>query len=489
MSNSILTNVGAQAALQNLRSVGNNLGQVQERISTGLKVGNAKDNASAYSVAQTMRADVASFKSIGEGLSVSQSTVSVARSSSEQVSDVVKEIRTLITDAENPAVSNEKVQADIDQRVSQIESIVGGAQFNGVNLLNGGGTEQLLSSVDRAGNDVSASYIDATRADLRTNGGLGMLDNLRVADSRGAELVDRAPSSEAQDERVVFDLGGLDGSTTGEINAEIDGTTVTYTVAAGDTADDVLQGMASAIAGEVDTATVQSGRIIAEHSSAINVSELTTPSAFTGATSFEHQNLALGADESGALLKTGEQPEDGSVIRFSANGEDYKITVDGGGTNSDFQQDSGVFEAVAEDMTGIVDAINTVTGLSGTAADADNSGMLRIVADADTSLGGVNLTSGTGEDFQTLLGKVESALQVSTNAAAEFGSVQQRLDLQEDFVSNLTDALNEGIGSLVDADMAEESARLQALQVQQQLSSQALSIANSQPQSILSLFG
>ena len=65
---------------------------------------------------------------------------------------------------------------------------------------------------------------------------------------------------------------------------------------------------------------------------------------------------------------------------------------------------------------------------------------------------------------------------------------QARIDIQKDFVSELSDSLKAGIGTLVDADMEEASARLQALQVQQQLATQALSIANQAPQSILSLF-
>ena len=65
---------------------------------------------------------------------------------------------------------------------------------------------------------------------------------------------------------------------------------------------------------------------------------------------------------------------------------------------------------------------------------------------------------------------------------------QTRIDTQANFVGKLTDALKAGIGSMVDADMEETSARLQALQVQQQLATQSLSIANQAPQNILSLF-
>ena len=65
---------------------------------------------------------------------------------------------------------------------------------------------------------------------------------------------------------------------------------------------------------------------------------------------------------------------------------------------------------------------------------------------------------------------------------------RSRIATQSNFVGKLTDSLTSGIGSLVDADLEEASARLQALQVQQQLATQSLSIANQAPQNILSLF-
>ena len=84
--------------------------------------------------------------------------------------------------------------------------------------------------------------------------------------------------------------------------------------------------------------------------------------------------------------------------------------------------------------------------------------------------------------------KIEAAINTSIDAAAAFGTVQNRVTTQSEFVSRLTDSLKNGIGSLVDADMEETSAKLQALQVQQQLGVQSLSIANQAPQSIMSLF-
>jgi len=89
---------------------------------------------------------------------------------------------------------------------------------------------------------------------------------------------------------------------------------------------------------------------------------------------------------------------------------------------------------------------------------------------------------------ETAIGEIETLLETAINGAATLGSTAKRVSDQNEFVGKLSDAITSGIGSLVDADMEEASARLQALQTQQQLGIQALSIANSSPQNILSLF-
>ena len=83
---------------------------------------------------------------------------------------------------------------------------------------------------------------------------------------------------------------------------------------------------------------------------------------------------------------------------------------------------------------------------------------------------------------------VDSILSQITDAASNLGAIQKRVSMQEDFVANLMDSIDSGIGRLVDADMNEESTRLKALQTQQQLGIQSLSIANTNSQNILSLF-
>ena len=83
---------------------------------------------------------------------------------------------------------------------------------------------------------------------------------------------------------------------------------------------------------------------------------------------------------------------------------------------------------------------------------------------------------------------VEALIETATQGAAALGASAKRIEDQGEFVGKLMDAMKSGIGTLVDADMEEASARLQALQVQQQLGVQSLSIANQSPQTILSLF-
>ncbi|WP_028710839.1 flagellin [Paracoccus pantotrophus] len=89
---------------------------------------------------------------------------------------------------------------------------------------------------------------------------------------------------------------------------------------------------------------------------------------------------------------------------------------------------------------------------------------------------------------RTAVSEIEALIDIAKKGAAELGTAAKRINDQSNFISELADSLTAGIGALVDADMEEASARLQALQTQQQLGVQALSIANQAPQTILSLF-
>ncbi|THV23698.1 flagellin [Peteryoungia ipomoeae] len=97
-------------------------------------------------------------------------------------------------------------------------------------------------------------------------------------------------------------------------------------------------------------------------------------------------------------------------------------------------------------------------------------------------------TSTTKEQLDDMIAVVDNIIQQLTDSAATLGAITSRIEMQDNFVSNLMDVISKGVGRLVDANMNEESTRLKALQTQQQLGIQSLSIANTSAEKLLTLF-
>lgn len=159
------------------------------------------------------------------------------------------------------------------------------------------------------------------------------------------------------------------------------------------------------------------------------------------------------------------------------------------------------FKALRDQVTTIVsnaefngtNLINgSVTSISAL-ANADGSNSITI-SDQNFSLGGGVVTVSATASFasageaSTLVSTIETSIDNLNSSLAKLGTASKSLDVHKGFVGKLSDALEKGIGNLVDADLAKESARLQSLQVKQQLGVQALSIANSAPSTILGYF-
>ncbi|MUO97695.1 flagellin, partial [Agrobacterium vitis] len=107
----------------------------------------------------------------------------------------------------------------------------------------------------------------------------------------------------------------------------------------------------------------------------------------------------------------------------------------------------------------------------------------------DATSNEVTLTSTTSDDeIDGMVASVDKMLSSMTDAAATIGATTSRLKLQDSFIKDLSDTIDTGVGRLVDADMNEESTKLKALQTQQQLGIQSLSIANSSSENVMSLF-
>ena len=144
--------------------------------------------------------------------------------------------------------------------------------------------------------------------------------------------------------------------------------------------------------------------------------------------------------------------------------------------------------------TAVAEASYNIVGAITRAADGTIGTQTITIDTADLSGVGAVLTALTEADFtdaagiSTVLTSIETQVTTVNNAAAAFGTAQTQIEIQGTFVSKFIDSLKDGVGAMVDADMEEASARLSALQTQQQLGIQALSIANSAPQNVLTLF-
>ncbi len=402
---SILTNNGAMVALQTMKSVNANMAKTQSEISTGKSVSSAKDNAAVWAISKTMESDVAGFKAISDSLSLGSSTVSVARKAAETVTGLLTQMKGKIVAAQESNVDRTKIQADVDALTEQVKSVVGAAQFNGKNLVDGiGGNISILASLDRNGTGVAASKINVTAQNLSTG---GYTAKTAFATTTGATIAATADA-------FVVSLDATSG--TGGITIDS-----TATWAAGDS-------VSMRIGDKTASYTVKASDIGGTNTT----SDLISVGMKNAIDGLGIAGLAVSFDDTAA-------PGTGTLT-FSNTGA-KALTVNGQFQNAG----SG--------------GLGKLTGLS-------------VATDGSAA---------------TALGDIETMLKVSIDAAAAFGSAQSRIEIQSSFISELSDSLKTGIGSMVDANMEETSARLQALQVQQQLGIQSLSIANQQPQSILSL--
>jgi flagellin len=298
-------------ALQSLTATNKALTDTQNRISTGLRVANASDNAAYWSIATTMRSDTAALSTVQDALGLGAATVDVAYTGVESAIKVVDQIKSKLVAARQPGVDRGKIQSEITELQAQLRGIAESASFSGENWL----------SVDSG----AASY-NATKTIVSS-----------------------------------FQRTG----------------------------------------GAVDIGTI---------------------------------SIDITATE--------------------------------------------LFDA--DDQSGILDTVSTTT----------NGAVNYSIAGAADALDISALTDSTADlaDLEEIIGVVDTAISTMTDAATALGAAKARIGIQQDFVKGLMDAISRGVGQLVDADMNEESTRLQALQVKQQLGVQALSIANSSSQTILSLF-
>jgi flagellin len=184
VSFSVNTNTNALAALQTLNLTQQSLTRTQNRVSSGLKVAGAADDASTFAIAQGQRGDIAGFQAISNSLALGSAFVNVALNGAQSISDTLNQIKAKVVQAQDPTQDHNAINNDITAFLQQIDGVAAAAQFNGVNLINVGSTNQnVLSSLNRTGSTVTTATITVNAQNL-TQAGLGVA-GLNVANATG----------------------------------------------------------------------------------------------------------------------------------------------------------------------------------------------------------------------------------------------------------------------------------------------------------------
>ena len=190
MTNSVHTNTSAAIALQNLTATNDRLNVTQGRISTGLKVQGAKDNAAIWAIAQGQRADLGALGAVKQSLDRATSIADVALSAGESVSDLLNELKEKVVAAKDESLSSQSralLDADFKALVRAIGSAIENASFDGGNILNG----SLSAGIQFLANADASSSITLAAKDLTLGGSViatSLSDSLLTISGAAAAL-------------------------------------------------------------------------------------------------------------------------------------------------------------------------------------------------------------------------------------------------------------------------------------------------------------
>ena len=425
---SLLTNTSAMVALQTLRSINTNLDQTNNRVSTGLRVNTAADNAAYWSIATTIKSDNGALGAVTDSLSLGASTLSTTYTGLDAAKTSLNDLKNQLTTATGENVDKAKIQQTIASIKEQLKSVGEGASFSGQNWLSTGSStdfsKTIVSSLSRDSNNqlsIGSIDIDITKIRLYGNGStqFGILDktidlNTYTANSGTAATVQTG----------AIDFAAADDN-------------VSFTVA---------QNGGAAVT--------------------VNINQATLAAAGLSDTSIR-SNADLAAVLNQAL-------KDSSISGITAS-------VDKATDHVVFKSlDTFTIGGATDAGTDTIDVTDLGLSAAALTTSAASAGA--------TSVANIDITSADSSTIEGYLRVVDQALSEVTDAASSVGAYQNRVTSQQNFVKALQDANTTAVGALVDANMEEESTKLKALQTQQQLAVQSLSIANASTQNILTLF-
>ncbi|WP_105414799.1 flagellin [Neorhizobium sp. T25_27] len=432
---SILTNAGAASALQMLRSLDSQMLGTQRQVATGLRVDQASDNAAYWSIATTMRSDNGALSAVQDALGLGAAKVETAYEGIAATTDLLAAFMAKVVSAQQDGIDKNKIQEELEQLKQQIVSISNSASFAGQNWLR----SDMQGEVSEAGAKTSVVSSFNRSEDGTVSVGTIDVDLSKIAlfKNGGGGILQKEP-----DPDLGYGLGTLGG----------------------------LVGFSTSGYGDVPGPAFDQPFTITKFDViTVDFSVGTSNDTFVITKSVVDQ--ALGGQAGYGFDGDIESSADWAKVLQQATflnkaPSDALLTAQGGTPNIFFR---AIIPLAAELIT-VQPPVHTRT------LPPEGIDILDIdVTDPDI-------------DFPTITLVLDEMQQKVISAGAYLGSLRSRIAMQEAFGNSLADSLDRGIGRLVDANMSEASSRLKALQVQQQLATQSLSIANSDAQNILSLF-
>ena len=478
----INTNVMSLNSQRNLNKSQGGLGQALQRLSSGLRINSAKDDAAGLAISERFSSQIRGLTVAGrnanDGISLSQ----VAEGALTEVGNILQRVRELSVqsaNATNSASDRSALQLEVGQLTSELNRIAKATEFNGQKLLDGSfGTAlfQVGANADETIVATTSNFKTQQYGDYRISGNGNTVDtaatlatgSISISGSNGTQTVNFTSNDSAE-------------TIASAVNLVVDQTGVT--ASAKTTADVTFGG----------SGTYQF-TLAAENNTAVEISFNLTSNTGTDALSqavnaFNDQQAKTGvvatiSDDSQNITLTN---YDGKQIDLRdttfANSNDVSVTTSAAATNSIvLTGDSNV--DVAEITGQVTFDSNKSFVVSGTAADvvsgAAETSELQKVADLDIStVSGANLA----------MSVVDAAISQVSNQRAKFGALQNRFQSTISNLATSVENLSAARSRIRDADFAVETAELTRTQILQQAGTAMLAQANSIPQNVLSLLG
>jgi len=505
MAATINTNVQSLTAQRNLSTSQSSLATSMQRLSSGLRINSAKDDAAGLSISERMTSQVRGLNQAARNANDGISMAQTAEGALSSITDGLQRIRELsiqAANATNSASDRAALQNEVSQRVAEISRVGSQTQFNGLNLLDGSFTSQSFQVGANANQTIDIASIGDARASA-----LG--GNVLTADGTATGSVVAASATvngvAAMVAGTAFTISTTDAAGSVQTTAPI-----TYAASAG--ANVIAGAINTAGAGAGVTATATNSATLSGLSAAGTVTftlntqkNATTPpdGTFT-AVSANISAVVTNQSDLSSLVSAinGQQSTTGITAEFSTAGDKSSITLKtldgrnigiGAFANSTAGNDSVSFSGQTLTEAGTVAAVKTGTIAlsSGRGAISTANAGADVFAAAGTnnssfqSVAAVDISTAAGA--QTALGTIDSALAQISGSRAALGAYQNRFDSVITNLQTTSENISASRSRIQDADFAAETANLSRAQILQQAGTAMVAQANQLPQGVLAL--